>query len=57
MGGITLGIAIILGRWWLHKGAKTSEFVITQKGTVIGYDQYNVGVRQVELLEDIKKKL
>lgn len=53
----SLPLLAILGRWWLYKGAKTSEFVTATKGSVIGYRSYNLQVRQVELLEQILAKL
>lgn len=49
---IVLPALILLGRWWLYRGAKASEFVTTQKGTVLGYSAYNV---QCEILEELKK--
>lgn len=57
MGVVSVPILILLGRWWLYKGSKASEFVTTQKGSVLGYNQYNIAVRTMELLESIDKKL
>ena len=54
---VSIPILVSLGRWWLYKGAKTSEFVTNQKGTVLGYQAYNTSVEQVKLLEDILKAL
>ncbi len=52
MGLVSLPLLILLGRWWLYRGAKASEFVTTQKGSVLKYDAYNI---QVEILEELKR--
>lgn len=56
MGLVSLPLIILLGRWWLYKGSKASEFVTTQKGSVLGYNQFNAQVKIIELLEEIKNK-
>jgi hypothetical protein len=54
---VSLPSLAILGHWWLYKGAKTSEFVSAQKGSVLGYSAYNAQIRIIELLEQILNKL
>lgn len=54
---VSMPLLAVLGRWWLYKGAKTSEYVTTNKGSVIGYRGFNMGVRQIELLEQILNEL
>lgn len=54
---VSLPILTIIGRWHLFKASKTQEFVTTVKGSVIGYNNYNLQVLQVELLEKILSKL
>ena len=50
-------VLIIVGRWHLYKASKPQEFIIAQKGTVLGYKPYNMQIRQLELLEEILKEL
>lgn len=54
---ISLPLILLLGRWWLHKGAKSSEYVTTQKGTVLGYGAYNAQIEIVDRLDEIIKLL
>lgn len=54
---ISIPCLILIGRWWLHRGAKTAEWVNTHFGSVIGYNSYNLQIKQTELLEKILKKL
>jgi hypothetical protein len=53
---ITLPLLLFIGRWWLHKGAKTSEFIVNQKGTVLGYQVYNAQIEIIKLLKEIRDK-
>lgn len=57
--GAALGIPIIvlIGRWDLFKLNKAREFINSQYGSVIGYNNYNMQVLQVHLLEKIAEKL
>lgn len=56
-GLVAVPLMIIIGRWYMHKAQKTMEFVNQLLGTVTGYDTYNMQVKQLELLEEISKKL
>lgn len=56
-GLIGVPILILLGRWQLHKAAKPQEFMNTSKGTVIGYQAFNLQVSMLELQENILKEL
>lgn len=53
----SLPALVILGHWHLYKVSKTQEYVNTTKGSVLGYKNYNIAVRQIELLEKILAKL
>jgi hypothetical protein len=57
IGLVSLPFIILLGRWQLHKVSRVSEWVGVQYGSVLGYNNYNLSIRTVELLEDINKKL
>jgi hypothetical protein len=50
-------ILIFLGRWELRKLSKTKDYAITTQGSVVGYDSYNMQVKQIELLENILKEM
>ena len=54
---VSLPILTFIGRWHLYKAAKPQEYITTIKGSVIGYNNYNMQIRVVELLEQILKKL
>ena len=54
---IGIGFLIIIGRWHLFKAQKAIEFITTQKSTITGYNGYNMAIRQLEILEEINKKL
>ena len=54
---VSLPLLAVLGRWWLYRGQKTSEFVTTTKGSVLGYNSYNIQIQQNELLEEILNAL
>lgn len=57
MTAISLPILCVFGRWWLYKGAKTSEYVTTSQGSVLEYKPFNLQVDQVELLQAILDEL
>ena len=48
---------IFLGRWQLYKVATTMEYITTTLGTVTGYSQYNLALKNVELNEQILEEL
>jgi hypothetical protein len=54
---VSIPILTIMGRWKLYKVSQTQEFITTTKGSVLGYRNYNMQVRQIELLEEIKTLL
>ena len=54
---VALPILILIGRWHLFRASKTQEFVTTVKGSVLGYDSFNIQVEILEKLEEINKKL
>jgi hypothetical protein len=54
---VSLPLLALLGHWWLYKGSKTSEFVSTNKGSVVGYSGYNAQIRTIELLEELIKEV
>ncbi len=54
---VSAPILILIGRWHLYRVAKTQEFIITTKGSVLGYKNYNLAVQQVELLKEILERL
>lgn len=54
---IAVPILIVLGRWHLYRVSKVQEFVTTIKGSVLGYNSYNVSVEGVELLQGILQEL
>lgn len=54
---IGVGFLLMAGRWDLFKLSKAREFATTQHGSVTQYNSYNMAVKQIELLEEINKKL
>lgn len=50
-------VLVLLGRWQLLRVSRVSEWVGSQFGSVLGYNQYNLQVRQYELLEEIQKDI
>ena len=54
---VSLPPLIFIGRWQLRKVARVSEWVGTHFGSVLGYNRYNIEVRMVNLMEDIKEEL
>jgi hypothetical protein len=48
---------IIIGKWQLKKATKVEQWVSTELGSVLKYSEYNMKVRQLEVLEEINKKL
>jgi hypothetical protein len=54
---IALFLLIILGHWQLKKAAKVEQWVSTEFGSVLRYNEYNMQIRQLEILQDISKKL
>lgn len=57
IGLVSIPCLIVLGRWQLYRVNKINEYVTQTKGTVLGYNSYNMQVRTIELLESIDKKL
>lgn len=61
---VGIPVMILIGRYYLHRVVKVQEWVNVTFGSVLGFNQYNIEVRQmellekqVELLEKIEKKL
>ena len=54
---IGLGILLMAGRWDLFKLSKSREFAMVQHGSVTQYNQYNMQVFNIALMEAIAKKL
>lgn len=50
-------VLIIIGRWELRKAAKVEQWVSTEYGSVLKYQDFNIKVKQTELLEEILKEL
>lgn len=50
-------ILITVGRYKLYRVSKIGEYITTIKGSVVGYNAYNVQVQQNELLQQILKEL
>lgn len=48
---------MLIGRWQIKKVGKVEEWIGTEHGSVLRYNNYNIQVRQLELLEKINKKL
>jgi len=57
--GVVIGVPamIMIGRWHLFKVQKATEYISTMHGAITGYSSFNMQVRQIELLEEINKKL
>jgi hypothetical protein len=54
---VSIPVLTILGHWQLYKVSKTQEFVTTTKGSVLGYTSYNINVKTLETLQEIKELL
>ena len=54
---VGIPIFIIIGRYYLHRVSRIQEWVNATFGSVLGYNQYNLTIRQTELLEEILKEL
>src|SRR3990167_5273934 len=54
---VSLPPLIIIGYWQLKRIARVSEWVGTHFGSVLGYNTYNIQVRQTKLLEEISRCL
>ena len=52
-----IGVLLVAGRWHLFKASKSIEYITQINGSVTQYQGYNMAVRQLELLEEISKKL
>jgi len=48
---------IILGRWQLQKASKVDQYISTEYGNVLGWNQYNVMVETLNKLKEICEKL
>ena len=48
---------IILGRWQLKKAAKVDQWVSTEYGSVLKYNDYNIKVDTLKILKEISEKL
>lgn len=48
---------VIVGRWQLRKASKVEQWVATEFGSVLKYNEYNMKVKQLGVLEEILKKL
>ena len=57
MTAVSLPPLIILGRWQLYRVSRIGEWVSRQFGTVLGYNEYNMYVKQTELQKKILDKL
>ena len=56
-GIIGLPVLLLAGRWDLFKLSKSREFATTQHGTVTKYNSYNMAVKQLEILEEVRELL
>ena len=57
--GALIGVPVLcfIGRWNLFKGNKARQYITTQHGNIFQWQDHNMIVTQVELLEIIAKKL
>lgn len=56
-GVLGIPVLILIGRWHLYKAQKPIEYVTTMNGSIQKFGMYNMGVRQIELLEDLNKNI
>jgi len=54
---LALSLLIVFGRWQLRKAAKVDQWVSTEFGSVLKYNEYNIRVETLNTLEAISKKL
>lgn len=57
VGVASFPILIIVGRYYLHRVAKTSEFVNRHYGTVLGYDDFTIHLNNNEVLKQIAHEM
>ena len=47
----------MFGRWHVNKAAKTESWILTEYSNPLKYNEYNIAVQQLKILEEINKKL
>ena len=57
VGIISIPFLILIGRWQMHKANKIQEYANTTKGTVLGYQGWNVSIETLNTLKEISAKL
>jgi len=54
---IALIVLILFGRWHITRAGPTEQWVRTEFGSVLKYNDYNIKVQTLNNLEEISKKL
>ena len=54
---VALVILIKFGKWHVHKAQKTEQWVQTEFGNILKFNDYNIKVQTLDTLEKIEKLL
>ena len=54
---VGIGALLWLGHWDLYRASKPIEYINAQNGTITGYNQYNMTIQQLEILEEVRELL
>lgn len=57
IGLVSIPLLIVVGRWQLYRANKIQEYINTTRGSVLGYNGYNMQIDTLETLKLILSEL